>query len=255
MGVSPYERQSVTLPYPWGRTMAARSRAASRKSKTKGEPHAHPRVQPAPGWTALAQGRWEAARTAFADALKDDESPETLEGLSWAAWWLDDVDAVFDARERAYRLYRRRGSAACAARMATWLAADHLDFHGALAVANGWLQRARRLLQTIELSPDHGWLAFHEGHIALIQGDVARSSELARSASELGRRFDVPDVEMLGLALEGAVLVASARVQDGMHRLDEAATAALESEATIPISRAWACCFLVTACELRGARR
>jgi DNA-binding NarL/FixJ family response regulator len=213
-------------------------------------------VQPARGWAALARGRWDAARTAFADALKDDESPEILEGLSWAAWWLDDADAVFDARERAYRLYRTRGDAACAARMATWLAADHLDFHGASAVANGWLQRARRLLQTIEPGPDHGWLAFHEGYIAFVQGDVARSSELARSASELGRRFDVPDVEMLGLALEGAVLVASARVQDGMDRLDEATTAALESEANIPISRAWACCFLVTACEaVRDFRR
>ena len=33
----------------------------------------------------------------------------TLEGLSWAAWWLDDAEAVFDARERAYRLYRDAG--------------------------------------------------------------------------------------------------------------------------------------------------
>jgi DNA-binding NarL/FixJ family response regulator len=245
------------LPYPWRSTMAARLRAASRKSKTKGNPNAPSRVQPpAAGWAALADGRWEAARTAFANALKDEESPETLEGLSWAAWWLDDADTVFDARERAYRLYRRRGDAACAARMATWLAADHLDFHGALAVANGWLQRARRLLQTIPPGPDHGWLAFHEGYVALVQGDVARSSELARSASELGERFEVPDVEMLGLALEGAALVASAKVQEGMRRLDEATTVALESEASIPISRAWACCFLVTACEaVRDFRR
>ncbi len=209
-----------------------------------------------PGWTALAQGRWEAARTAFADALTHEESPEYLEGLSWAAWWLDAADAVFDARERAYHLYRRRGDASSAARMATWLAADHLDFHGAFSVANGWLQRARRLLQAIEPGPDHGWLAFHEGYIASIQGDAARSSELARSAWELGRRFAVPDLEMLGLALEGAVLVECARVQEGMRRLDEAMTAALESDASVPISRAWACCFLVTACEaVRDYRR
>jgi len=44
----------------------------------------------------------------FADALAREETPEALEGLSWAAWWLDDADAVFDAREQAYRLYRRR---------------------------------------------------------------------------------------------------------------------------------------------------
>ena len=226
--------------------MAPRSRTAPRtptgKSGLAG-------VRSAPGWNALAQGRWEAARTAFADALRHEESPESLEGLSWAAWWLDDAEAVFQARERAYGLYRKRGDAACAARMATWLAADHLDFHGAVAVANGWLQRARRRLQTVEPCADHGWLAFHEGYLAFVQGDVEQSSALAKSASELGRRFDVPDLEMLGLALEGSVLVACASVQEGMRRLDEATAAALETEASIPISRAWACCFLVTACE------
>ena len=229
--------------------MATGSGAAPRNSKRRRGPTGPAGVRAAPGWTALAQARWKAARTAFEGALKHEESPELLEGLSWAAWWLDDADAVFDARARAYRLYRTRGDVACAARMATWLAADHLDFHAAFAVTNGWLQRARRLLETVELGPDHGWLAFHEGYVAFVQGDLMRSSELARSASELGRRFDVADLEMLGLALEGAALVACARVQEGMHRLDEATTTALESEASIPISRAWACCFLVTACE------
>ena len=213
-------------------------------------------VRGAAGWAALSQGRWDAARSAFADALAHGESPESLEGLSWAAWWLDDADTVFDARERACRLYRKRGDVASAARMAIWLGADHLDFHGAFAVANGWLQRARRWLQTVEPRPDHGWLTFHEGYIAFSQGDTARSLERARHASKLGRRFDAPDLEMLGLALEGAVLVACARVQEGMRRLDEATAAALESETDIPISRAWACCFLVTACEaVRDYRR
>jgi hypothetical protein len=59
------------------------------------------------------------------------ETPEALEGLSWALWWLDDAEALFDARERAFRSYRDIGAAASAARMATWLAADHLDFRGA----------------------------------------------------------------------------------------------------------------------------
>ena len=53
---------------------------------------------------------------------------------------------------------------------------------------------------------------------------------------------------MLGLALEGGALVASAEVEDGMRCLDEATATALAGEATIPISGAWACCFLVSAC-------
>jgi hypothetical protein len=30
-------------------------------------------------------------------------SPEALEGLIWAAWWVDDVDSCLDLRQRVYR--------------------------------------------------------------------------------------------------------------------------------------------------------
>ena len=200
------------------------------------------------GHGALARGAWGEARACFEAALEQEETPEVLEGLSWSAWWFDDARAVFGARERAYRLYRKRGDTAGAARMATWLAVDHLDFHGASAVASGWLQRAHRLLDPLEPGPDHGWLAFLDGYVALIRGDTDRAEKLGAYAAELGRRFEVSDVEMLGLALEGATLVARARVEDGMRCLDEATALALEGQAEIPISSAWACCFLVTAC-------
>jgi ATP/maltotriose-dependent transcriptional regulator MalT len=200
------------------------------------------------GWSRLAAGEWAAARASFAEALAAEETPGALEGLSWAAWWLDDAGAVFDARERAYRLYRERGDPASAARMATWLAADQLDFRGAIAVAGGWLRRAGRLLEPLEPGPEHGWLAFHEGYVAQISDDAMRAQELGGRAAEAGRRFDVPDLEMLGLALEGAALVSRARVEEGMRCLDEATATALAGEATIPISSAWACCFLVSAC-------
>jgi LuxR family transcriptional regulator, maltose regulon positive regulatory protein len=200
------------------------------------------------GWARLRQGDWGGARAAFEETLGAGETGQALEGLSWAAWWLDDAATVFDARERAYRSYREDGDAAAAARMATWLAADQLDFHGAAAVASGWLQRARRLLEPLEPGPDHGWLAFHEGFAAHAGGDGARAIELAVEAAEIGRRFGVADLEMLGLGLQGAALVAGAQVEDGMRCLDEATAAALEGDATIPISSAWTCCFLVSAC-------
>jgi DNA-binding CsgD family transcriptional regulator len=185
----------------------------------------------------------------FEEAVAAEQAPEAFEGLSWAAWWLDDSEAVFDAREKAYGLYKKTGDFAGAARMATWLACDQLDFRGALAVANGWLARARRLLDGHAPGPEHGWLAFFEGYIANAGGDAARALELGGQTAELGRRLGVPDLEMLGLALEGGTLVACAEVEEGMRRLDEATATALEGEAAVPISSAWACCFLVTACS------
>jgi len=202
------------------------------------------------GASELRAGRWSAARAAFEQELATERTPEALEGLSWAAWWLDDKDAVFAAREAAFDLYRRAGRPADAARMATWLAVDHLDFHGATAVANGWLRRARRLLEPHPPCPDHGWLAFHEGYVAHGRGDGDTALSRARAAAEAGRRFGVADLEMLGLALDGAVLVAAAQVEPGMRLLDEATAVALEGRAEIPISEAWTCCFLVGACAL-----
>jgi LuxR family maltose regulon positive regulatory protein len=201
------------------------------------------------GWAQLEAGEWEGARTLFEGVLASEETPEALEGLSWAAWWLDDAEGVFGARERAYRLYRRNGDLASAARMATWLAIDQLDFHGALAVASGWLGRAHRLLDPLEPGPQHGWVDFQEGYVAGLRGDAATAERLGARAAAIGRQFEVPDLEMLGLALEGATLVARAEVQEGMRCLDEATLLALEGEAIVPISGAWACCFLVTACS------
>ena len=202
----------------------------------------------ATGWSELGDGSWPAAREAFEGALAAEETPEGYEGLSWAVWWLDDAEQVFAARESAYRLYREAHDPTAAARMATWLAADQLDFHGATAVAAGWFGRAHRLLDSLEPGPDHGWLAFHEGYIALFEGDTEGATGRANFAADLGRQFGVSDLEMLGLALEGAALVASADVRDGMRCLDEATTIALEGQATIPISSAWTCCMLVSAC-------
>jgi LuxR family maltose regulon positive regulatory protein len=177
-----------------------------------------------------------------------EESPEALEAVSWTAWWNDDAPLVFEARTSAHRLYKQRDDPAGAARMATWLACDELDFNGAAAVASGWLGRARRLLDGLDERPEHGWLAFFEGYLAGASGDDARTVELAASTAAIGRRLGVPDLEMLGLALQGSTLVSSAQVEEGMRLLDEATAAALEGECTVPIAGAWTFCFLVSAC-------
>ncbi len=117
-----------------------------------------------------------------------------------------------------------------------------------MTVAGAWLQRARRLLEPLDPCPEHGWLDFQEGYVAHALGDTGTARALAVRAAEAGRSLDVPDLEMLGLALEGASLVACADVGPGMRRLDEATAVALEGRAQIPISGAWTFCLLVSAC-------
>ena len=43
------------------------------------------------GEAALARGDWEEARAAFERELEVRETIEALAGLSWAAWWVEDV--------------------------------------------------------------------------------------------------------------------------------------------------------------------
>ena len=204
----------------------------------------------ADGWVALSQGAWGRARELFEEELAVEETPEALEGLGWAGYCLDDEALTFGARERAYRLYRERGQDRAAARVAAWLASDCLEFRGEPAVANGWLQRAHRLLDGVEPDADHGWLALHEGAIALgLREDTAAARELGSRAAELGRRFGVPELEMLGLGLEGRALVSEGELDEGMRRLDEATAAALAGEASLLVCAAWACCYLISACE------
>ena len=211
------------------------------------------------GRAALAEGKWEQARVQFAQALAVADSAEAAEGLSWAAWWLEDVPGCLRAREQAYQWFQQRGDRRGAARMALWLSDDHLEFRGAEAVATGWLQRARRLLAELEPSPEHGWVAVFEANAALQRHDPAEALRLAGEARELGRAHRVVDLEMFSLASEGMALIDQGEVAEGMRRLDEATAAALAGEYENLAPAAWTCCRLISACELvrdydRGAQ-
>lgn len=200
------------------------------------------------GRDALSRGAWPAARRQFEKALEIAATPEAYEGLSWAAWWLEDVAACLDARERAYRLYRQADDVRGAARMALWLGDDHNEFHGADAVAEGWFNRAGRLLEDLDC-PERGWLTVFDAHGALNRHDTGRARVLAVQARDVGRRHRAVDLEMFSLATEGLALVAEGAVEQGMRCLDEASAAALGGEYENLAPAAWTCCQLMSVCE------
>jgi tetratricopeptide (TPR) repeat protein len=158
----------------------------------------------AAGWQALAAGRWAEALEHFRGG---DDDPEGLEGMGLAHWWLDDADATLGARERAFRLYREAGDPLGAARVASALAWDSLLFGGRAAVAQGWLERAGRLLADQPVSAEHGWLAVREAEVALQTGTPETAREAARRAVELGEQAGSEDVQVAGRSLEGLALV------------------------------------------------
>ena len=202
------------------------------------------------GREALRRGDWEDAQNIFASALADEETAEALEGLAEACWWQHDEKGTFDAREQAYALYRKHGDRAGAARMATSLAGDSLEFRGQPAVANGWMRRAYRLLEGLEDTPEYAWLTLWDAYLVLnLQNDVVAAHELAVKAAAAGRSLGLLDLEMLALAIEGMALVGQGDIKEGMQRLDEAATAAIAGEMSDRNAVWTTLCTLMTACD------
>jgi ATP/maltotriose-dependent transcriptional regulator MalT len=201
------------------------------------------------GNAALARGAWAEARAIFERELETRETVDALEGLSWAAWWVEDVPVCLEARERAYRLSRREGELRRAAMLALWVADDYLILRGERAIANGWFQRAARILEGLDTCPEHGWLEALLGYVATVDGDPATARIHALRARELGRGLGVVALEMFALAVEGLALVNEGEVADGMRCLDEATAAALAGEYEEIVSAGWTFCFLLNACE------
>jgi LuxR family maltose regulon positive regulatory protein len=197
---------------------------------------------------ALERGAWEEAFAEFERAIVAGAGPEAIEGLATAAWFLDDVPVVFDARERAYAAYREAGRPTDAARVAIALAWDYRIFRGETAVGDGWLARARRLLEGQETTRERGWLLLREASFAF-PGSAAVARERCAAARVLGRELDDVDLEMTALALEGLARVSQGDVAAGMEYLDEATTAATAGEMRDHLAIGFSCCYLIFACE------
>jgi DNA-binding CsgD family transcriptional regulator len=199
---------------------------------------------------ALVAGEWKKARKHLEASIAAGETPGAVEDLGLVAWWLDDAALTFEARERAYGLYRDRGDARGAARVAIWLVWDNLAFRGDFAVASGWLERARRILGDDRESPEYGWLLIRQGEVALFRGhDPMASIESAGAAAKLGRQIGDQSVEFTGLALEGLARVSTGDIDGGMRCLDEATVAATSGDVKELHAVGLVCCWQIFACE------
>lgn len=202
------------------------------------------------GNAALLAADWDGAWRSYQQAVAISATPEALEGLGMAAWWTDDAAVLFESRERAYKLYRDADDKLGAARIATWLALDNYIFRHAPAIANGWFQRARRILDEVDGPTfEHCFFEFCKGHVALEEYDNQSTMEHAERALSLARELGIVDFEMLALALRGLALVSEGRVVEGMNQLDESVTAVLAGEVTDPDAIVTSCCYLFYACE------
>ena len=132
---------------------------------------------------AMGRGDWAARATCTRRRWPARRPPRRRDGHGLALWFLGDRAGGIEERRRAYALYRRRGDAAAAARLAVYLGAEaRIDGNG--SAANGWLARAETLLDGHDPCSAHGWLAVERAKRA---DDPAAKRSYAERAVDLGR--------------------------------------------------------------------
>jgi LuxR family transcriptional regulator, maltose regulon positive regulatory protein len=203
------------------------------------------------GRDALARAEWEEAREALDAAVAAaPEDAAGWEALGTACMWLQDTSRVLEARQRAYTLYRDAGDDLSSARLCLDLAGDFLELRGEPAVANGWFQRGRRLLEGLPPAREHAILHLWDAYAALLgEGDLDAADAHARRAIAASEAVGAADAAVLALALQGLARVVEGRVAEGMALLDEAAAAAVGGELTDPDLICRTCCCMIDACD------
>jgi ATP/maltotriose-dependent transcriptional regulator MalT len=200
-------------------------------------------------YEALATGDWSNARDRFQEAADLGDSPEALDGLGRALWWLRDERGAVVQRERAYAGFRRDGDLARAARNALWLSREYGLAFGNDAAARGWLARAERLLRDVAPGAETGWLDLTRSEAAR---DAGTAASLASSALDVALATGDGDLELRALAQLGLAEVTLGETDEGLARLDEAMAAATSGEPATLETFADICCTLMLACERAG---
>ena len=169
--------------------------------------------------TAQVRRDWHAAYEAFARA--GEMFPlgvDDLDALASAAWQLGRGKESVRIAERVFAQLARTDPAS-AAMKAVELALAWLT-RGDLNIAQGWMNRARRLLDGAPEGPTHGYLAYLDAHRG-----VRDSEALAlrvKSLRELCARIDMPAVTALGQVVEALAAICEARIADAFALIDEA---------------------------------
>ena len=200
------------------------------------------------GWRALEEARWRAAQAAFEAALAGEETPDALDGLGQALWFLGAIEEAIAARERAFEELRAR-PAMRPRRARRRLGLAPAPPLGTALGARGWLARAERALEGAGPCAGHGWVAVERARHA---ESVEECAEHARRAMTIARETGADDLEVFALSLLGRAEVGAGRLREGMQLLEEAMAAASAGRVRNVHTLGEAYCNLIMACTSAG---
>ena len=142
-------------------------------------------------------------------------------------------------------------SCARPARVAIDLAELHADTLGNTAAGNGWVKRARLLLEQVGPCPEWGYL-----ELAFMACERPDIDELLRErrtrALAIAAEYDDTELEVRALADSGLALVTQGRVQEGFDRLDAALAAIAAGEVHDMSVVGKSFCSMLSSCDRVG---
>lgn len=198
------------------------------------------------GLEAINRADWPAAESSFRQALTVGESPEALDGLATALWWVDQLDEARLLRERAFSAFKARGSLGAAAWIALMLSAQYGRVLGDARAARGWAARSHRLIAQAGPCAEAGRVRL----ISALAGSDWRETERAASeAMDIAKRFGDVDFEILALAYGGLAALSLGRIREGMATLEDAMAAVIAGEMTSPQWIGQVYCAMLAGCE------
>jgi DNA-binding CsgD family transcriptional regulator len=205
---------------------------------------------------ALTRGRAAFDRKAWSEAyrelsLADRHSPlapEGLDCLATAAYLVGHESIAAEVRARAHAGFVERGDLLRAARSAFWLGYSLISVHAQQAQANGWLARAKRLLDECgEERVEYGLLLCTQGYMKIVEGDFTSALGLFEQADAVGTHFADIDVTSLARHAQARVLLRMNRRAEGFALLDEVMIAVTSGE-VVPMIAGVIYCSVISAC-------
>lgn len=203
---------------------------------------------------AVKREAWAEAYGELAAADPSDLTPQELDALAEAAWWLSKTDESIAARQRAYVGSVAAGDAEHAASMAARLSIEHF-IRGDPAVGAGWLMKAQRHAEEVPEGIGHGFLLIVEATVARFSGDLSKARELSGRAAELGLRFREPNLLAMAIHTEGMLLILEGETERGVALLDEAMASVVSGQLTPYFTGIVYCNVIGTCLEIADVRR
>ncbi|OBK74971.1 LuxR family transcriptional regulator [Mycobacterium sp. 1274761.0] len=170
---------------------------------------------------AFRRRDWQASYDLFARAQRSAPlDVGDLDGLAISAWRIGRCKESVRHAEQVFSELVRTDRIAAAAKAVdvalAWLT------RGDLNIGQGWMSRARRLVEDAPDGPTRAYLVYLEAWIADLVGDVDCLQQRAETLRAMSERLGSPVVTAMGLIVDALAAIKHVRMREAFGLFDEA---------------------------------